>query len=367
MSELSRQEISLWKKENKVNGLMWTFVGVPASAISAAYFFFCPKQAAETARVALSRPSAKFVQLAWGILDLKVLRKGSLAIQGFLGLHQKEMNIAGVRCLLMSHRPFSEDGGSIPQNVIFNIHGGGFMACLLAGDVGYLSQWSKATGAVVVYPFYSMAPEAPYPKGLNEVIEVYREVRAGALGFPVSRVVVSGDSAGGNLAAGLINRLIMDMERVEKKGGRSTSARVCQLPDGALLGYPSLCLNWSASPSRAANMNDPILPFGVMNLVMRVYPGKSDVLTDCGISPAIVNDTILKRFPKTFIMVGGIDPLLDDAVDFDVRLRRCGVGGELKVYQDLPHGFYSMADILPVAAEAVTLGSEWLVTMFNGQ
>lgn len=59
-----------------------------------------------------------------------------------------------------------------------------------------------------------------------------------------------------------------------------------------------------------------------------------------------------RRFPPTDIVCGGLDPLLDDAIDFNTRLRRLGVAGELVVHRALPHGFLNFAAV-PAAAAGI--------------
>lgn len=76
------------------------------------------------------------------------------------------------------------------------------------------------------------------------------------------------------------------------------------------------------------------------------------------LSPALAPDVLLKDFPPTSIVVGGLDPLLDDAIDFNTRLRRLDVPGELKVYRGLPHGFFAFG-LLPHAAHAVDTARRW--------
>jgi acetyl esterase/lipase len=56
-----------------------------------------------------------------------------------------------------------------------------------------------------------------------------------------------------------------------------------------------------------------------------------------------------------------MDILLDDAVDFHVRLRRNGVPGKFRIFRTLPHGFWSMGDMLPEAHLAQKVAIEWIL------
>jgi len=68
----------------------------------------------------------------------------------------------------------------------------------------------------------------------------------------------------------------------------------------------------------------------------------------------------MKKFPRTSIMVGSIDPFVDDSVEFAHRLSSLGVLCRLKVYKNLPHGFLGFQTMLPKARMGVALAAEWL-------
>ncbi len=124
-----------------------------------------------------------------------------------------------------------------------------------------------------------------------------------------------------------------------------------------MLIYPALNLNPFPSPSRAMHMNDPLVPHRLLTLLANAYAPDGEISPSkpCNnpyMSPWLATDDLLRRFPHTDILVGGLDPLLDDAIDFNTRLRRVGVGGELCVYRGLPHGFLNF-QFLPGAQEAV--------------
>uniref|UniRef100_A0A7S2X9D8 Alpha/beta hydrolase fold-3 domain-containing protein n=1 Tax=Lotharella oceanica TaxID=641309 RepID=A0A7S2X9D8_9EUKA len=59
-------------------------------------------------------------------------------------------------------------------------------------------------------------------------------------------------------------------------------------------------------------------------------------------------------------MSGGMDLLLDDAVDFHIRLRRSGVPGRFKIFRTLPHGFFGLDQLLPEAHEATKVAVSWI-------
>ena len=116
-----------------------------------------------------------------------------------------------------------------------------------------------------------------------------------------------GESAGGNLAAALAVKLVTHKLRK---------------PDGLCLAYPCLNLSCSPGPSRIVHGFDPILPLGIMYAVLESYAGLHrekafGAEKNPTMSPYHTPDSILEQFPRTHIMAGGFDPLLDDSVDFN--------------------------------------------------
>ena len=130
--------------------------------------------------------------------------------------------------------------------VVLDIPGGGFVAMDPRTNDDKLFAWAGKTGLPVLSVDYRKAPEFPYPYALNECYDVYSTIIAsrgrcvGLSGEVVPKVVVTGDSAGGNLATGLVMMVI--------ESG-STDTRQYQgefslpIPDGLILIYPGLDMN----------------------------------------------------------------------------------------------------------------------------
>src|SRR6204780_1963475 len=83
-----------------------------------------------------------------------------------------------------------------PRGTIFHIHGGGFALGSAAGSVGLASSLARKTGMRAVSVDYRLAPEHPYPAGLQDVTAAYRALleQAGS----ADHIIVSGESAGGH-------------------------------------------------------------------------------------------------------------------------------------------------------------------------
>src|ERR1700679_1238334 len=89
-----------------------------------------------------------------------------------------------------------------PRGTIFHIHGGGFALGSARGSVGLASSLARKTGMRAVSVDYRLAPEHPYPAALQDVTAAYRALLEQSDG--AGHVVVSGESAGGNLAIELL-------------------------------------------------------------------------------------------------------------------------------------------------------------------
>lgn len=182
----------------------------------------------------------------------------------------------------------------------------------------YTRIWANETGVPVFSIDYRLSPKWHFPAALNDVWQVYYFlVERGCLelginrGRPPKKIVVVGDSAGGNLAAAVTVMAI---------------TRKYRIPDGVILAYPGLNLGrFDFSPSMLLSLDDPILPYPFLKMCLESYSGCKDyknvAITESPyISPIKTTDEILKQFPKTRIMVASNDPLRDDSFKLTLRL-----------------------------------------------
>ncbi|GJD08640.1 Hormone-sensitive lipase [Galdieria sulphuraria] len=180
---------------------------------------------------------------------------------------------------------------------------------------------------------YKLSPEHKYPVALEECTYVYTWLleHHDLLCTTAERIVVVGDSAGGNLALAMVLKLL---------------TRGLRIPDGIVLAYPALYLFPAWSPSRLLSLFDPLLPASVLEICMKAY------------LPENVN--AYEDLPSLLVIAGGLDPLLDDSVVFVHRLRRWREDTEIQIFPNLPHGFLNMGLVVPQALEAIRLVSKWL-------
>ncbi|XP_072122379.1 hormone-sensitive lipase-like isoform X1 [Mobula birostris] len=144
--------------------------------------------------------------------------------------------------------------------LIVHFHGGGFVAHTSKSHEPYLRSWSHELASPILSIDYSLAPEAPFPRALEDCFFAYcwAVKNCHLLGSTGERICLAGDSAGGNLC-------ITVCMQAASYGVR--------LPDGIMAAYPATLLQATASPSRLLTFIDPLLPLSVLSKCLSAYAG----------------------------------------------------------------------------------------------
>jgi acetyl esterase len=229
-----------------------------------------------------------------------------------------------------------------PTGVVVYFHGGGFVGGSRALMHNIAEGLARGSGAVVVSVEYRLAPEDPFPAGLDDAEAVTRWVvgHADRWGVAPSCVAVAGESAGGNLSAALTLRL-------RDQGGPALAAQV--------LLYPAVDGPNDAHASRR-EYDGLVLGSAFFDLVAEMYGGGADVTRDPYAFPLLADD--LSGLPPAFVMVGGCDWLRDEGLAYAARLREAGVPTEELMSKGQPHGFLNLA--FPASAEVYDAVGPWL-------
>ncbi|KAJ6011803.1 hypothetical protein N7499_013226 [Penicillium canescens] len=382
--------------------------------------------------------------------------------------------------------------------LVLDVPGGGFVAMSPRNSEDKLLSWAGRLKVPVLSVDYKKAPEFAYPYALHECYDVYHSIVAtngrciGLNGKDRPRILVTGESAGGNLAVGMT---LMILQTAMGQGWRGDD--VLPSPDGLVLGYPALNMkveSWmsdeqmsliqdkssrqtnrgvlqrkqdqyrkltpftspghsvedltalsppeqkktSVKPKVQENTNvatetaqslekklqksedvaknsaakgedevapiktrlavssmityvhDRILTPEMTRAMIILYIGphhRPDFNTDFFLSPVLAPDALLARFPKTYIMTGERDPLVDDTVIFAGRLRQAKLHQfrerqdlglerskrpfneknyvELSLIPGVSHGFMQMAGFFPDAWKYINRSAQWLETLFE--
>lgn len=238
---------------------------------------------------------------------------------------------------------------AVPTVVWF--HGGGWVLGDVDGSELVCRSLARDTGAVVVSVAYRLAPEDPFPAGLEDAVAAVRwaAAHADALGGAGGPLVVGGDSAGANLAAVVAHEL-------RGSGGPVLAAQV--------LAYPATDLAGDY-PSRHANADGPVLTAADGDWFARMYlgPDAESKAGDPRVSPLRAADH--SGLPPAVVAVAEFDILHDEGVAYAEALRHADVPVALVDGEGLVHGFTNLITVSQVAAAALTRVADELLTLLG--
>jgi acetyl esterase len=236
--------------------------------------------------------------------------------------------------------------GAAGLPVVVYCHGGGFMVGC-SEDTDYVTRRLCAVaGVIVVSVNYRLAPEWPFPTGLDDCLEVYRWARTHALevGGDGRRVAVVGDSSGGNFAAALPLR---------------ARAAGLPLPEATVMFGPVLDFRFEEHESfERLAITGVVFDAAFLGFARGAYCRYAE-WQHPHVSP-LRGD--LRGYPPALVVVGTHDPLVSSCQAFTLALRAAGgAATELAVYDGMPHGFYFWPGVFPPQeAEAYAVVGKFL-------
>ena len=222
--------------------------------------------------------------------------------------------------------------GADASRCIYYLHGGGYVI----GNVnthrvlGY--DLSKASGARVLSMDYRLAPEHPFPAGLEDAVTGYQWLLE--TGVKPEHVVIAGDSAGGGLTVATLLAL-------RDRGLPLPAAAVCFSPWVDLLG--------EGDSMRTRAEVDPMVQKDALLWYTGLYMAGGDP-RDPLASPLYAD---LSGLPPILIQVGDAETLLDDSTRLTDRLKAAGVSVELEVWDRMIHVWQLFAPVLSEGREAI--------------
>lgn len=230
--------------------------------------------------------------------------------------------------------------GLAPCLVFF--HGGGFVIGDLDTHEVVCQKLAHEGELIVISVDYRLAPEHRFPAAVDDAVTATRWVAANArdLGIDAARLVVGGDSAGGNLAA--------VVALAARDGGPKLA--------GQMLVYPATEFS-RKHPSHREPETSILLTHDVIPWFYAHYIADADG-SDWRASPA--RAASFAGLPPAYVLTAGADPLRDEGDDYARVLREAGVPVTYRHFPGQFHGFITMGKLLNQANVAVTEISAWL-------
>ena len=252
--------------------------------------------------------------------------------------------VLGGKVAVRAYRPVL--GEALPALVFF--HGGGWTIGDLDTHDVVCRQLATGARCAVFSVDYRLAPEHPFPAAVEDCFYATEFVHKNAdtLKIDPNRIVVGGDSAGGNLAA-VVALMVRD----------ESGPPLC----GQLLIYPATDQR-CAFPSHERNAEGYLLTRDAIRFFRAGYLPNSADRTDWRASPLLAASHA--GLPPAFVLTAGYDPLIDEGRAYAERLAADGVEVAYKEYSDMVHGFMLFGGVLDAANAAVAECCEHLRSRF---
>lgn len=228
------------------------------------------------------------------------------------------------------YRPAGEDR----PPVLLYLHGGGFVLGGLDSHDDICAEIAAGARVGVVAVQYRLAPEHRFPAAFEDCLAAYRAVMAEGFEFDSERLVIGGDSAGGNLAAALCLKL------------RDEAA---PRPWGQVLVYPALGGD-RGKGSYVEHARAPALATADIAFYEQAYVGPPDDPNRDNKFASPLKETDYSGLPPAFLVAAEWDPLRDDCADYARALQAAGVGATVRHEPLLVHGFLRARSMSPASA-----------------
>jgi len=253
------------------------------------------------------------------------------------------MSLGAFTALRIANRPASHPPRR--KKVILFFHGGGFIAGSPETHAPLAARLARMTRCEVILPRWPLAPEAPFPAGPEAAHAAFGALVA--RGYAPGDILLAGDSAGGNIALGLLARLLAQGLR----------------PAGVVAFSPVTDLTFSGASVRENRDRDSMLPAAQRDQVEAFYLAGADP-ADPRASPLFAS---YPKPPPVFLQVSDSEILRDDSLRLATRLRAAGGRVTLDRWADAPHAFVLYEGLVPEAREAARRAAAFVNDLFATQ
>ena len=251
----------------------------------------------------------------------------------------EEVDAGGVPARLYRPAPT----GDSPTGLLVYFHGGGWVLGNLESHDNVCHSLCTGSGHAVLSVDYRLAPETPFPGGLDDCVTATRwaHEHAAELGVDPDRVAVGGDSAGANIAA------VISLDPPVPLAFQ-------------LLVYPVTDVGFDTA-SYDENGEGYFLTTAAMRWFTDHYlSGDEGDRSDPRVAPLRASDEALRHSPPTLVVTAGYDPLRDEGAAYADRLGEVGVVTSHVHFPGQFHGFFSLAHMLADGRSAHALAARAL-------
>ncbi|MCS0605610.1 alpha/beta hydrolase [Streptomyces sp. LP11] len=253
----------------------------------------------------------------------------------------------GVEVPVRVYTPAASRSGPLPVTVFF--HGGGWVLGDLDSQDHIARIVANRSGTIVVSVDYRLAPEHRFPAAIEDAYAAVTWVAANASGFggDGQSIAVLGESAGGNLAAAIV-------QEARRRGGPRIALQV--------LAYPAVD-RFDDSPSMYENMAGPLLTRSWLEWFWGLYLTTPDQGADPRVSPARADD--LAGLPPAVIVTAEHDPLRDQGDRYAHRLADAGVPVRHIPVRGATHAFFSFTGSVQLARDVLNQLGDLVAAAFD--
>ena len=371
--------------------------------------------------------SVRYVRAMWQKGEHPVLHALTKLIAKRAKIHLFRLDVNNIECYLFYNKSISQ----LPNenSLILDYPGGGFVSMSVSHHADYLSQMAITTGVPLLSVQYRKAPECPYPSAVNDCYNVYKHIiqtNGHCININTNtyksfdsndnqlRIVLVGDSAGGNLVMSATYHALVDGIRVpngchliypaldlsteiwrsayqqlhskyddrhhyhhNKHNDSNTSqcmqsnnsAQLQSLSDATTKFNPfgeDLINNNPNRPlmtSKALYAFDGVLPMRYMILIGQAYlRNGGNPTSDYFISPLRAPSSLMNELPPVYIHCGSVDPLSDDSIFYIQRLNciNPNIKTKLQLIPGISHAYMQITSLLPEGKYALELTCNWI-------
>jgi epsilon-lactone hydrolase len=225
------------------------------------------------------------------------------------------------------------------DRAILYLHGGGYIMGSIATHRELIARLSKAARARVLALDYRLAPEHPFPAPVEDATAAYRWMLA--QGLKPSRIVVSGDSAGGGLTVAALVAF--------RDAG-------LPMPAAGIPISPWVDLEAIGDSMKTRAARDPVVRPEMIREIASVYLAGQSPRSPLA-APLYAD---LRGLPPLLIHVGDAEALLDDSRRLAERAKAAGVDVTLEIWPEMPHVWHLFAHFLPEGQQAIDRAGEFV-------